>query len=419
MDSTSGKVVSIASAKNPRQTACWIESFIDETSAIPSPEIFRLWAAITAVAGALERKVWVITAESAIYANLFVLLVSPPGVGKTQAIKRISEAWQRTQKIKVAPDDITKASLLDALAASRQTYLISPTEILTYHSMSIAADELGVLLPAHDLSFMSVMNKLFDNVSLYKETRRGRDGDDLEMENPQTTLLAGTQPDFLASLLPPEAWGMGFMSRMIMVYEGKAVKTQLFGSKKQPNMKPLIADLKAIAGLYGEMGFTDEAKDEIIRWHSEGLKPVPEHLKLKHYVQRRILNFLKLCMVSSVSRSGSMIIEMQDVERARVWLLEAERTMPEIFKDMSGKSDRDVIQDLHGFVWQMYMRPGQDGQPNKKPVHHSRIHAFLQNRTPAYNIENIIKTCVAGGILKAYGPDLYTPGTTTETGWEE
>lgn len=362
---------------------------------------------------------WVTTAESAIYANLFVLLVSPPGVGKTQAIKRISEAWQRTQKIKVAPDDITKASLLDALAASRQTYLISPTEILTYHSMSIAADELGVLLPAHDLSFLSVMNKLFDNVSLYKETRRGRPDDDLDMENPQTTLLAGTQPDFLASLLPPEAWGMGFMSRMIMVYEGTAVKTQLFGTKRRPNMKPLVSDLKRISNLYGEMGFTPEAQEAIVEWHNAGMTPVPQHLKLKHYVQRRILNFLKLCMISCAARSDAMIIEMEDVERAKVWLLGAERTMPEIFKDMSGKSDRDVIQDLHGYVWQMYMKVDHEGQPQKKPIHLSRLHAFLQNRTPAYNIPHLIKTCVAGGVLKEYGPDLFIPGVTTETGFEE
>lgn len=418
MDSTSGKAASTAPEPRARRTPCWIESFIDETSAIPSPEIFRRWSAITAVAGALERRVWVTTAESSIYANLFVLLVSPPGVGKTQAIKRISELWQRTQRIKVAPDDVSKASLLDALAASRQTYLVSPTEILTYHSLSVAADELGVLLPAHDLSFMSVMNKLFDNVSLYRETRRGRPDDDLDMENPQATLLAGTQPDFLAGLLPPEAWGMGFMSRMIMVYEGTAVKTQLFGTKRQANTKVLLEDLKAIAQLYGEMGFTEEARDEIVRWHNAGLAPAPQHLKLKHYVQRRILNFLKLCMVSSVSRNSSMMIEMEDVERARVWLLEAERTMPEIFKDMSGKSDRDVIQDLHGYVWQIYMAPDATGAPGKKPIHLSRLHAFLQNRTPAYNIPHLIKTCVAGGILKEYNIDLFIPGAQTETGWE-
>lgn len=347
------------------------------------------------------------------------MLVSPPGVGKTNAIKRVSELWQRTQSVKVAPDDVTKASLLDALAASRQTYLVSPTEIMTYHSLSVAADELGVLLPAHDLSFMSVMNKLFDNVSLYTETRRGRPDDDLVMENPQATLLAGTQPDFLAGLLPPEAWGMGFMSRMIMVYEGTAVKTQLFGARKQANTKLLLEDLKSIARLYGEMGFTPDAKDEIVRWYTAGLNPVPQHLKLKHYAQRRILNFLKLCMISNVSRNSSMMIELEDVERARSWLLEAETTMPEIFKDMSGKSDRDVIQDLHGYVWQLYMLPGADGLPAKKPIHLSRLHAFLQNRTPAYNIPHLIKTCVAGGVLKEYNIDLFIPGAQTETGWEE
>jgi hypothetical protein len=413
MDSASGKVVSIASAPRTRQLPCWIESFIDETDGIPSPKLFRKWAAITAIGGALERRVYVDTAESAVYANLFVLLVAPPGVGKTMAIRKPVELWQRTQSLKVAPDDLTKASLLDALAASKQIHILDGgKDMLEYHSMQIGADELGVLLPAHDLSVMSVMNKLFDNVDLYKESRRGRD-DDLEMRNPQVTLLAGTQPDFLASLLPPEAWGMGFMSRMIMVYQGESPRPNLFGARRKFNVNALVADLKDVCKLHGEMAFTEEAKKELIEWYAGGLKPIPQHLKLKHYNPRRILNVLKLCMISSVSRNSKMLIELCDIDRARSWLLEAETLMPEIFKDMSGKSDRDVIQDLQGFVWQLWVSSG------KKPVHKSRIDAFLSNRTPAYNMKVLFDVCVSMKVLINVGPDLYNPGTTNDTGLTE
>jgi len=315
--------------------------------------------------------------------------------------------------LKVAPDDLTKASLLDALALSKQTVILDGgRDIHTYHALAIGADELGVLLPAHDLSVMSVMNKLFDNVDYYRESRRGRD-EDLEMENPQVTLLAGTQPDFLASLLPPEAWGMGFMSRMIMVYAGEAIKPNLFGKKKTFNQAAFVADLKAVAKLYGEMSMTEEAQVEVVAWYEAGLKPIPQHLKLKHYVPRRILNFLKLCMISSVSRGCSLVIDIDDIERARSWLLEVETLMPEIFKDMSGKSDRDVIQDLHGFVWQLYTSSG------KKPVHKSRIDNFLLNRTPAYNMKALFEVCISSKILINVGIDLYQPGTTNDSGLTE
>src|SRR5690606_28679047 len=202
MDSPSGKVVSIASAKSARVNACLIESFTEATSNVPSPEIFRKWSAIVAVAGALERRVKVCTADGEIFANLFVLLVSPPGVGKTQAARKTAELWQRTDYLKVAPDDITKAALIDAIDNAKQVFVPEgkPLDMMYFHSMQVVADELGVLLPAHDLSFMSVMNKMFDCVDFYRESRRGRD-EDLNIEKPQITMLAGTQPDFLASLL--------------------------------------------------------------------------------------------------------------------------------------------------------------------------------------------------------------------------
>lgn len=391
-----------------------IESFTEATSNVPSPEIFRKWSAIVAVAGALERRVKVCTADGEIFPNLFVLLVSPPGVGKTQAARKTADLWKRTDYLKVAPDDITKAALVDAVDSAKQVFVPDgkPLDMMYFHSMQVVADELGVLLPAHDLSFMSVMNKMFDCVDYYHESRRGRD-EDLMIEKPQVTMLAGTQPDFLASLLPPEAWGMGFMSRIIMVYAGSPVKTQLFGKRKHNyNRANFIPDLKQICKLYGEMDFTQEAMDELVRLHDEGIKPIPQHLKLKHYLPRRLLNLLKLCMISSASRGDSMEIDLFDVNRAKDWLIEAESFIPEIFKDMSGKSDRDVIQDLHNFVWQTYTAN------NKKSVHRSRIEAFLINRTPAYNVKNIIDVCVSSKILINTGPDLFTPGTTNDSGWD-
>lgn len=342
-----------------------------------------------------------------------MLLVAPPGVGKSNAIAKIVDIWQRTQILKVAPDDITKASLIDNLAASKQIKILNNgMDMLEYHSMQIGADELGVLLPAHDLSFMSVMNALFDNRALYRESRRGRE-EDLVIQNPQVSLLAGTQPDFLASLLPPEAWGMGFMSRMLMVYSGEATRPALFGKRRHFNQNAFIADMKAISKLYGEMQITQEAQAEIVSWYDNKLSPVPQHLKLKHYIPRRILNFLKLCMVSAASRDDEMTIGIYDVERARAWLLEIESLMPEIFKDMSGKSDRDVIQDLHGYVWQLYQQSG------KKPVSRARIDNFLLNRTPAYNVKALFEACINAKILINVGPDLFQPGTTHDSGLTE
>src|SRR6266481_9773574 len=53
----------------------WIEAFMDYTGGLPSPAIFRLWAGISTLAGAQERRTRVMSAGRPIYPNLYVLLV--------------------------------------------------------------------------------------------------------------------------------------------------------------------------------------------------------------------------------------------------------------------------------------------------------------------------------------------------------
>ena len=114
----------------------WINAYMDFTEGMPSPEIFRLWAAIGAVAAALERRVWVETAEGEVYPHLYTLLVANPGIGKSIAIGPVERLWYDTQKLHVAPHSVTKAALVDALATANTKRLMGQ-ELVEYHSLEI------------------------------------------------------------------------------------------------------------------------------------------------------------------------------------------------------------------------------------------------------------------------------------------
>lgn len=347
---------------------------------------------------------------SVVFPNLYTLLVAPPGVGKSMILREGLKLLENVPGLCIAPQDLTKASFLDNLQEAHRIFTIPPKFMIEYHSLFIGASEFGIFVPAHDLEFLNVLNFMYDNEHRYKETRRSREKP-LILENPQVNLLGGTQPDYLASLLPDAAWGMGTMTRIIMVYSSEVIRPQLFGKRVRLNLKDCQHDLDNIGTMYGEMSWTTEAEKALTDWYESGLTPVPEHSKLKHYKSRRILHILKLCTISSCSRSSSMLIEAIDVQRARDWLLEVESLMPEIFKDMAGKSDGQIIQDMHYYVYDLWLKNG------KEPIHRSKIDLYLMNRTPAYNVENIVKTCVRAGILKDRGQDFYSPGTTTDDGY--
>lgn len=373
--------------------------FLDFTQDINSPEIFRKWAAIAAVAASMERKCWVNTRQGAIYPNLFTLLVSTPGIGKTEAIKVTEDLWQSTRKIIVAPHSLTKAALIDCLQEATQTYQPKTGLPFEYHSMAISVDELGTLVPAHDLEFLSVLNKIYDNPKFHKEKRRHfNGGKEIELINPQLNILAGSQPAFMAHMLPEEAWGMGFTSRIIMVYTGVgAVAKTLFTDAayvKPASWQTLSNLLSQFCAVQGQFAWTDEAKASMETWYGLKLAPIPEHSKLLHYVPRRILHIIKLCMVSSLSRQHKLLIDVEDFNRARDWLIEAEATMPDIFREMVGKSDQNVITELHFALWREWLRT------QKQPIHQSFVYKFLINQVPSDKMPRILEAAERANLIK-------------------
>lgn len=388
-----------------RKCQDWVESFLTLTEDIPSPELFRMWTGIAIVAGALQRRVWIETAQSLIYPNLYTLLVSPPGVGKSQAISRAADFWIGTDTMHVAPDSVTRASLIDALDSASTKAILPDGTFQQYHALAVPASEFGVLVPAHDLEFLNTLNHVYDNPRYYRENRRSRNKQ-VDISFPMLNILGGTQPAYLASLLPEQAWGMGFTSRLIMVYSAQNIRPNLFDVKpvNEGLKKKLQDDLKVVVQLFGKMNFEPEARTHVEEWAQAGLPPIPTHGRLQNYNTRRILHFLKLAMISSVARGSDLVITMEDVSRAKHWLLDAEDRMGDIFRDMAGKSDNQVIQDLHDFMWRLYAR-------DKKPIHLARIVGFLSSKVPADKVMRVLDLCERSEVIQrdAGTTDMYRP----------
>ena len=62
-----------------RQLTNWIEGFIEYTDTLPSEPILRKWAAVSTIAGAMERKLYAVSMGKRLYPNFYVFLVVPPG----------------------------------------------------------------------------------------------------------------------------------------------------------------------------------------------------------------------------------------------------------------------------------------------------------------------------------------------------
>lgn len=360
------------------------------TDSALTTEIHRKWSAIALVAGALERRVWVKVGDRVTFPNLYILLVAPPGVGKF-IVEEVRAFWEETIEptgglaFHTAPDSVTKASLMDALVKAKSIRLPIVGPPLIYHPLLIASEEFEVLLPSYDTEFISRLNRIWNNPSHHSETRRTGSVRELSIEFPQLNILAGAQPAYFVSHFPEEAWNTGLIRRIIMVYSGETPLKDVFAETPDRSRirQQILLRLGHLSQLLGPMSWRAEAAEAIRAWHLASAPPTPTHSKLTNYVRSRTLFRIKLSMISAISRTGELTIHEIDTTRALSWLLEAESLMPDIFREMIGRSDSQIIEELHYFVHTTWAKGRQS------PVGTASIIRFLGMRCPSEKVPHV------------------------------
>ena len=385
----------------------FITNFIEATEFVFSPEPFKLWTAISLVGAAVERRAWVKTGYYETFPNMYIWLVAAPGVGK-QIIDfaRGMVSTLPDKPLKPSPHSVTKASLMDALAAAAGR-VIPPSGLpIIYHSLYVMTEEIQLFMPAYDADFLGVLNYVYNNPGQpVTENRRTGSVRELSIERAQLNLLAGVQPGWMAGTLPELAWATGLMARVLMVYVEDKPIYDFFSTPEQQIRAPqgLIKDMLGLTKRYGELEWAPDAREKIRRWNLAGGPPAPTHSKLTHYSNRRTMHLIKLSLVSALSRGQEKLVELIDLDRAMTWLFEAERTMPDIFRAMTGRSDHSVMEELHAFMVGMWGM-------NKKPLHERSLISFLTKHVPAEKIEKILSMAErANFIERVAGTDTYLP----------
>ena len=390
----------------------WISGYLELTEGLPTPPVFRLWTGIFSIAACMERRTWLKTAFGTMYPNLFVLLCGPSGSGKSPALGPARQLLHRSKSVIMGADDLTKAAFLDKIGEHTKKVLYKGKTII-YNPLCIMITELGTLVNSHDLEFFSLLSDLFDNKDTpHRSRRRGHNsGKALELPNPSINIISGTQPAFLGDLLPDSAWQQGFTARFLMIYAPGAPQVDMFADldDRSQLQAELAKGIVQRAKLLGQFLISEEAKDKMRLWLSSGMKPVPEHERLTTYRSKRNQFLLKLAMVAAVSERCELHILGEDIDRAKSWLVAAETMMPDIFRDMRQKSDSLVLNELHRFAWDLWVKSGTRVE-TRKAIHRSKLMEFLAERGPSDKALRVLEAaCQMGWFEQLPDTLLFVP----------
>lgn len=336
----------------------------------------------------MERKVFVRT-SSALYPNLYTILVGEAGLGKTRAILKAKEyIAEAVPEMHFTTTSATMASLTDQMVEATRTLIRLPDPPIEYNTLYLYADELSAFMSQFDSDLVAGLTTFYDCVP-YSQGRRTKDLR-IHIEKPQLNILCGSTPSNLIKLMPEFAWEQGLTSRMLLIYGDEQPIIDVFNTPYREPDKDLIHDLKIINGLVGQFGWTEEYAKAMHNWKLLGQPPIPKHPKLKHYNSRRFAHMIKLAMITSVCRSNELMLTKADFNTAMGWLLEAEQLMPGIFEAGVGSQDSAALDEIAHYV----ASAGDRGRTEHQ------ITRFAKDRgVPIHSIMRTIEVMVSSGMI--------------------
>lgn len=381
-----------------RKCRSWIASFVEFTDNLEAPEIFRKWAAISAIAAMMEQKTWLKT-SSPLYPNLYTFLIGHPGVGKTRTIKAAYHYVMETPDPHLAYTSMTMASLTDLLMEAKRFLDDLPNPPISYNSMYIMADELSAFMHSWDHELIGGLTTFYDVEALpFGQARRLKDLR-IKIQRPQLNIITGSTPSNLVRLLPEEAWDQGFCSRVILVFSNERPAGDDFAYSQRELSKDMVHDIRCIAALRGGFEATEGYQAAVRAWRNAGEVPKPSHPRLEHYNARRKAHLYKLSMVASADRGDGMILTAEDWNIAMQWLEEAEMYMPGIFKHGASTTDSRAMDEIADHIRTFNENKGMS---------ESRVFRFATERVPAHMVNNMIDIMVRSGRIQVLARDKKT-----------
>ena len=329
----------------------WIASYLKFTENTEPPRSYHTWTAISILAGALQRRVYMRWGHEVIYPNLYVILVGPSGRSrKGTAMKMGKGILQEIKGVTLTSESITREALIRAMKSAVTNFADGP-DIRFQCAITCISPELSVFLGQKDIKFLSNLTDWYDSSDQWTYETKGAGID--SVQGVCFNLLGATAPDWIQSMLPQEAIGGGFTSRCIFVVEedkGQVVAKELLTEEDKKIRITLKNDLEIISTVTGEVKFDEEAERAYIKWYENqekliALNKMPvDDPRFSGYCERRATHVKKICMIVSVAHGNSLIVTRANFITAVDFLEKVELKMSKAFGGLGRARFSDITQ---------------------------------------------------------------------------
>ena len=316
-----------------------IKKYLKLVSQTEPPVLHHIWSLVAMMSANLGRRCYFEFGPMPILPNQYILLVGDPGVRKSTAMSLAKKMIKGNQGVRLAPDDTGGqrqgliaamldnqdddiGKMLEGLEGVDSEVSVASLDIEDRHTLFCYASEFASFIGQGSYEMVTFLTKMWDGEDHNYTLKNSK----CLLEKPLLNLLGGTTPTALASSLPMEVVGQGFLSRVVLVYAESAIKIP----RPQPLDEQGLSEIRKIfdhvqMNLRGAFKETPKARELLDSLYLKQNKI--EDTRFVYYLTRRHTHLIKLVMAMAALR-GSQEIIVEDVEDAQALLSLTEESMP-------------------------------------------------------------------------------------------
>jgi len=329
----------------PRHHSNWLTAYTEYSGYTETPARMRFWAGVSAIAGALRRRVHIDQYYFQWHPNFYIIFVAEPDiVSKSTTTGTAMKLLRQVPDIVLGPNVATWQALVQFLGMSQVEQIGDDGKPYKVAPITISSSEFGNFLNPADREMVDLMVSLWDGSDISKVTKMsGKD----EVPFPLLNLNACTTPAWITGNIPQYMLGGGLLSRCIFVHATEKEQYVAYPGLHVPgNIKELerklVEDLTEISLLSGEFAMTREAVDWGQTWYEKTFKG-----ENTDYITRKQTHVHKLAMILAAAKRQDNYIDMADLMEAEQLISRAGQDLHKVLESVgraqeAGPADRLV-----------------------------------------------------------------------------
>lgn len=316
------------------------------------PEQYYFWSGISALSALVNGQVYTKMGRYEIYPNMYIVLLGPPGNGKTSALRRAEKLIRGFEDISLSAQSETAEGLVRFMRDKCVRPLPLPEGNVDFTPVTCYLSELSNFFGRDPGGMIDVLTGIWDCGGENFHRRTKGQGEDI-LPRPNLNLLGCTTQDWITTYLKSDIIGGGFTRRVVFVNEmmGDDTKRVPWPEDTPESIRArdnCIAYGRILREVRGEMVFAPGARAFWDKWYNTRI--IPREPDVRGYHKTKPILVLKVAMLVALADRPEKTITVSDMELALALLEATETHLLKVFQGIGRNELNSVASKVLGFL---------------------------------------------------------------------